>query len=250
MVVPTESIGQYGGTWRRAFRGIADFHAFGRINYEPMLRWPLDPAGPVEAGLAKEWTFNEDGTELTLVLREGLKWSDGEPFTTADITFWWDDIELNPEITPAPHAEWVVNGEPMTLEVIDDVTIKLHFAGPNGMAETVGLAFHGNQWPLAFERFGFFAPRHYLEQFHPTYNSEYTDYTVFEEKANDFNVDRPVMTPWKITEFEAGGTEMLAVRNPYYWKVDPDGKQLPYIDQVHFELVADNEAINLMAIGW
>lgn len=249
VVEPIESIGQYGGTWRRAFRGIADFHAFGRINYEPMLRWPRNPSDPVQPGLAKEWTFNEDGTELTIVLREGLKWSDGEPFTTADITFWWEDIELNPDITPAVHAEWVVNGEPMTVEVIDDLTIKLVFAGPNGMAETVGLAFHGNQWPLAFERFGFFAPRHYLEQFHPKYNSEYTDYAVFEEKANDFNVERPVMTPWKITEFEAGGTEMLAVRNPFYWKVDPDGKQLPYIDRVHFALVADNEAINLMALA-
>jgi peptide/nickel transport system substrate-binding protein len=249
VVEPIESIGQYGGTWRRAFRGIADFHAFGRMVYDPMLRWPRDPNDPVQPGLAKEWSFNEDGTELTLTLREGLKWSDGAPFTTADITFWWEDIELDTNITPAPHAEWVVNGEPMTVEVIDDLTIKLIFAGPNGMAETVGLAFHGNQWPLAFERFGFFAPRHYLEQFHPKYNTEYTDYATFEEKANDYNVERPVMTAWKITEFEPGGTEMVAERNPYYWKVDPDGKQLPYIDRIHFTLVGDNEAINLMAMA-
>ncbi len=249
VVEPIESIGQYGGTWRRAFRGIADFHAFGRINYDPMLRWPRDPKDPIQPGLAKEWTFNEDGTELTLVLREGLKWSDGAPFTTADIVFWWEDIELDTNITPTPHAEWVVNGEPMTLEVIDDVTIKLIFAGPNGMAETVGLAFHGNQWPLAFERFGFFAPRHYLEQFHPKYNSEITDYALFEEKANDFNPERPAMTPWVITQYEPAATEMVATRNPYYWKVDPEGKQLPYIDEVHFTLVGDNEAVNLMALA-
>ncbi|MCC6453854.1 MAG: ABC transporter substrate-binding protein [Caldilineaceae bacterium] len=249
VVEPIESVGQYGGTWRRAFKGIADFHAYGRINYDPILRWPRNPSDPVQPGLAKEWSFNEDGTELTLVLREGLKWSDGAPFTTDDIVFWWEDIELDTNITPTPHAEWVVNGEPMTLEVIDDVTIKLKFAGPNGLAETVGLAFHGNQWPLAFERFGFFAPRHYLEQFHPKYNDEYTDYAMFEDMANDFNTERPVMMPWVITEFEPGGTEMLATRNPYYWKVDIEGRQLPYIDQVHFELVADNEAINLMALA-
>jgi peptide/nickel transport system substrate-binding protein len=249
VVEPVESIGQYGGTWRRAFRGIADFHAFGRTVYDPILRWPRDPNDPIQPGLAKEWSFNEDGTELTLVLREGLKWSDGAPFTTADITFWWEDIELNTNITPTPHAEWVVNGEPMTLEVIDDITIKLIFAGPNGLAETVGLAFHGNQWPLAFERFGFFAPRHYLEQFHPTYNSEITDYATFEDMANDFNTERPVMTAWRITEFEPGGTEMIATRNPYYWKVDPDGKQLPYIDEIRLTLVGDNEAVNLMALA-
>ncbi len=249
IVQPVESVGKYGGTWRRVYKGIKDFHAFGRMVYDPILRWPRDPQDPVQPGLAKEWTWSEDGTELTLVLREGLKWSDGEPFTTADITFWWDDIELDTNITPAPHAEWVVNGEPMELEVIDDITIKLKFAGPNGLAETVGLAFHGNQWPLGFERFGFFAPRHYLEQFHPRYNSEVKDYALFEEKAFDFNIERPAMTPWTITDYEAAATEMVATRNPYYWKTDIEGNQLPYIDEIRFTLIEDNEAAAIQAIS-
>lgn len=249
IVQPVDSVGKYGGTWRRAFKGIKDFHAFGRIIYDPMLRWPRDPKDNVQPGLAKEWSWSEDGTELTLILREGLKWSDGAPFTSADVTFWWEDIEKDANITPAIHSEWVVAGEPMVVEAVDDLTIKLKFAGPNGLAETVGLAFHGNQWPLGFERFGFFAPRHYLEQFHPKYNSDVTDYALFEEKAFDYNTERPVMTPWRISEWEAGATYMLAERNPYYWKVDPDGKQLPYIDYVRFELVEDDEAINLMGIA-
>lgn len=77
VVEPVDSVGQYGGTWRRAFKGIKDFHAFGRLNYEPMLRWPRDPKDPVQPGLAREWTWSDDGTELTLHLRRGLKWSDG-----------------------------------------------------------------------------------------------------------------------------------------------------------------------------
>jgi len=248
VVQPYESVGQYGGTWNRAFKGIKDFHAWGRINYDPMLRWPRDPKDPVQPGLAKSWQWSDGGRTLTLNLREGLKWSDGEPFSVDDIIFWWEAIETDTNITAAPHAEWVINGEPMTLEKVDDTTIKLKFAGPNGLAETTGLAFHGNQWPLGFERFGFFAPKHYLEQYHPAYNADAT-YELFEEKAFDYNLERPVMTPWKIEEWGAGATELVLKRNPYYWKVDVAGNQLPYIDYVHFDLVDDNEAVNLLAIA-
>ena len=243
VVEPYESIGKYGGTWHRAFRGVKDFHAWGRINYDPILRWAPAAADPVLPSLAKDWEWNEDGTELTLYFREGLKWSDGEPFTVDDIIFWWEAIENDTNITPAVHLEWMVDGEPMTLEKIDDYTIKYIFPGPTGIVETMGLAFHGTQWPLGFERFGAFAPKHYLEQFHPAYNSEYTDYATFEEKAFDYNIERPVIWPWMPVQWDPGATEMILERNPYYWKVDPDGKQLPYIDRVHMALVEDNQAI-------
>jgi peptide/nickel transport system substrate-binding protein len=248
VVLPVKDVGEYGGTWYRGWRGINDFHCYGRIVYDPILRWPRDPKDPVQPGLAEAWEWNDDGTELTLNLRKGLKWSDGEPFTVDDITFWWDDIENDPNITSAIHAEWVVNGEPMTLEKIDDTTIKLKFAGPNGLAETVGLAFHGNQWPLGFERFGFFAPRHYLEQYHPKYNADAT-YEEFEAMAWEYNTERPSMMPWIITEWEEGADHMVATRNPYYWKVDVEGNQLPYIDEVYFFLVQDNTAVNSLALA-
>jgi peptide/nickel transport system substrate-binding protein len=248
VVQPVDSVGQYGGTWHRAFLGVADFHALGRLIYESVLRWPRDPKDPIQPGLAESWEWSDDGLELTLYFRKGLKWSDGEPFTVDDVIFWWEDIENDEAITPAPHIEWQAGGEPMELEKIDDVTIKLKFAGPNGLAESVGLAFHGCQWPLGFERFGFFAPRHYLEQYHPKYNED-ADYEMFDEMAFNFNPELPVMYAWKVAEWEAGATEMVAERNPYYWKVDPDGQQLPYIDRIHYTLVESGEAINLMAIA-
>jgi len=248
VVQPIESIGQYGGTWHRGWRGIKDFHCYGRIVYETMLRWPRDAKDPVQPGLAEKWEWSDEGKTLTLSLRKGLKWSDGAPFTVDDIIFWWEDIELDENITKAPHAEWMVGGEPMKLEKVDDTTIKLKFTAPNGLAETVGLAFHGNQWPLGFERFGFFAPRHYLEQFHPKYNKD-ADYKLFEEKAWEYNTERPGMTPWRITEWETGADHMTATRNPYYWKVDPEGNQLPYIDRVYFYLVENTDAVNTLALA-
>jgi peptide/nickel transport system substrate-binding protein len=248
VVQPVDSVGEYGGTWHRAFLGVADFHALGRLIYEAVLRWPRDPKDPIQPGLAESWEFSDDGKELTLNFHKGLKWSDGAPFTVDDIIFWWEDIENDENITASRHIEWVVNGEPMQLEKIDDVTIKLKFAGPNGLAETTGLAFHGCQWPLGFERFGFFAPRHYLEQYHPKYTADAT-YEQFEEKAFNFNTELPVMYAWKVAQWEAGATEMIAERNPYYWKVDPKGKQLPYIDRIHYTLVESGDALNLMAIA-
>jgi peptide/nickel transport system substrate-binding protein len=248
VVEPVDSIGVYGGIWDRAWRGVSDFHAYGRITYDPVLRWPRDPNDPVQPGLAESWEWSEDGTELTLHFREGLKWSDGAPFTVDDVIFWWEAIETDPNITAAIHSEWTVGGEPMQLERVDDYTITLKFAAPNGLAETVGLAFHGHQWPMAFERFGFFAPRHYLEQFHPEY-SDTGSYELFEEKASEFNVELPTMRAWKISQYEEGAPLMIAERNPYYWRVDPEGNQLPYIDYVYFHLVEDVAGVNAMGIA-
>jgi peptide/nickel transport system substrate-binding protein len=248
VVKAVESIGKYGGVWHRGWKGIKDFHCLGRLIYEPMLRWPRDPKDPIQPGLAKAWDWSDNGKTLTLHLRKGLKWSDGEPFTVDDIIFWWNDIELDTNITKAPHTEWVVAGKPMELEKVDDLTIRLKFAARNGLAETVGLAFHGNQWPLGFERFGFFAPKHYLTQYHPKYNKNVT-YKEFEEKAWEYNTERPGMTPWVITDWQTGADHMIATRNPYYWKVDEKGNQLPYIDQLYFYLVENNEAINTLALA-
>jgi len=243
-----DSIGSYGGIWHRAWTGVNDFHCFGRNIYDPVLRWPRDPNDPVQPGLAEAWEFNEDGTQLTLHFRKGLKWSDGVPFTVDDVIFWWEAIENDTNITASVHTEWKPGGEPMQLEKVDDSTITLKFAAPNGLAETVGLAFHGNQWPLGFERFGFYAPKHYLEQFHPAYSAT-GSYELFEAKAFDYNVERPVMTAWKITEYEEGTTLMVAERNPYYWAVDEEGNQLPYIDSIYFHFVEDVAAVNAMGVA-
>lgn len=245
VVKPLNQVGQYGGTWNRAFTGPADFHAFDRITYEGILRWPADLKDPIQPNLAKKWEWSPDNTTLTLYLRKGTKWSDGQPFTVDDILFWWNDIELDKNLTPAPHAEYVVNGKPMQVEKVDDYTVKLNYGGPNGLALRM-LAFHGGQWPTAFEKFGFYAPQHYLKQFHPKYNSK-SDYKTFAAKADDLNPDRPSLWAWRITQWSPSENKLIAERNPYFWKVDTEGNQYPYIDQIYMHLVANSEVINLMA---
>jgi peptide/nickel transport system substrate-binding protein len=247
VVRPIEEVGQYGGVWRLVWKGPADFHAYGRENYEAVVRWPRNPKDPIQPGLAKRWAFSDGGKTITLYFRKGLKWSDGQPWTVDDILFWWEDIETNKELNAAPHTEWVVNDQPMTLEKVDDLTISLKFSAPNGMVLSM-LAFHGNQWPLNFERFGFFAPAHYLKQYHPKYNKNITDYKQFNQMADDLNPDRPSMAPWPVSIYRPGDAKLIASRNPYYWKVDPQGQQLPYIDRLELTLVENNDAVAAQAL--
>src|SRR5438128_408882 len=82
---------------------------FARSAYDSMLRWPRDHRLPIGPGLVETYGCAPDRKQLTLTLRKGLKWSDGEPFTVDDILFWWNDIALNKDLSPAPPSEWVQN---------------------------------------------------------------------------------------------------------------------------------------------
>lgn len=248
VVTPLQEVGVYGGIWRGAWKGPADYHAYGRQNVEGVLAWPPDPKLPLEYNLAEKYEFSNGDKDLTLTFRKGLKWSDGQPWTVDDIIFWWENIETNKELTAAPHSEWIANGKPMTLEKISDNVIKLKFDAPNGLILRM-LAFHGNQWPMNFERFGFYAPAHYLKQFLPKFNPDIKDYKTFNERADYLNPGAPVMTPWVVIQYKAGDPKLVAERNPYYWKVDPKGQQYPYIDRMEFTLVENNDAIAALALA-
>ena len=251
IVEPFEAIGEYGGTWLRMMKGTSDFHAFGRCVYEQMLRWAPDPRDGIVPGLVKTWAFSDGGKTLTLTLRKGLKWSDGHPFSTDDIVFWWDRIAQDPNLTPKLPVEWTPGGVPMVVEQVDNLTVRLRFAVPYAMAIQF-LAYRGNQWPLIFERAGFFVPKHYLEAYLPTTDggrtSNQVSYAAFEERASDYNTDRPMMSAWRVSEWEPGD-HLIAERNPYYWKVDPEGSQLPYLDRIEMEIFLNQEMLNFRAVS-
>ena len=178
-------------------------------------------------------------------------------FTADDIMFWYNDIVLNEDITPALPNWLIVNDEFVVMEKIDDYTIKFSFVAP------YGLFLQRLATPDGSDMMEF--PEHYVKQFHADYNTENLDAMVAEEghpswvellqsktatRANNgpawTNPDLPVIYAWRITE-PAGGDVARAVseRNPYYWKVDTEGNQLPYIDRIEWEFLGDPEVLLL-----
>jgi peptide/nickel transport system substrate-binding protein len=175
----------------------------------------------------ESWEWNDEYTELTLVIRDGIKWSDGTPLTTDDFMFFWNDVVLNEDIPVTFPAGTVIDNEPMTVEQLDEQTLKFTFPAPNPLfMEMASRAYYSSaQWLI---------PSEYMKQFHPDY-SDAEDTTEFmahySTDSRIMQVGMPTLGGWMITEY-VPGQRVVAERNPYYWKVDPEGNQLPYIDRI------------------
>jgi peptide/nickel transport system substrate-binding protein len=226
-----EGVGNYGGTWHR-FHSNADFGDFKMIGgYAPLMRWNWT-CDALEPGLAETWSFNDDGSVLTVNLRKGLKWSDGAPFNSGSFAFWYE-LCLDDRHQYAPPVWCLVDGQPMIVETPDEYTIVMKFAGPNWLVP-LWLAT-GYWWCDVYN-----IPQHYMKQFHPDYNPDYPDFVELQRKIiTHQNPDLPTMWPWKIAEIEKGGFLVKLERNPYYYVVDDQGRQLPYIDNVSSSLILE-----------
>ncbi len=253
VVEPVDEIGQYGGTWNSAILGTADVVWLWRtIAYEPLVRWDPGWTEPIP-NVAESVEVAGGGREYTFKLREGMKWSDGEPFNADDIVFAYEDVLLNEDLTPDVPTAFLGGDEPAEIEKLDDYTVKFTFPGePNGLF-LEQLSYNGQitAWP-----------RHYLEQFHEKYNPD-VEQLAEEEGAADWielftakaglagyvdpvhfqNKELPTLAAWEISQPLGERGRVVVVRNPYYWKVDPDGSQLPYIDSAVFDVIPENEAI-------
>ena len=134
MEVPVlESIGTYGGDLDVALVGGGGLsHLFRYHSYEPLVRWTPDWEGVIP-NVASSWEVNDEATAFTFGLREGMKWSDGEPFTADDIMFWYEDVLMNNELTPSVPT-WLTSGdEPVVVTKVDDYTVTFTFAAPQGL---------------------------------------------------------------------------------------------------------------------
>ncbi|MCO6452305.1 MAG: ABC transporter substrate-binding protein [Caldilineales bacterium] len=254
-----ESIGQYGGTLRRAFLGPSDHNNYTRVVYDALVRHAPD-GSEVIPHIAKGWESNDDFTEWTVLLRDGMKWSDGEPFTADDIMFWYENILLNEDLTPSIPA-WMVNGDGSTVKVekVNDYAVKWTFEQPN-TAFLLDLANKDGADALIDNLA--FAPAHYLQQFHPAFTDEAelqskvaeagfeTWVELFRKEAlPHLSGNRPSTAAWAPSGTTVADNIFTIVRNPYYFAVDAEGNQLPYVDQVTFTFFADREALNLAAVG-
>jgi len=244
-----EEIGQYGGTWRRVWLGPSDSYGMWRLRHETLLRWSPDSTH-VGPNVAESWEINEDGTEFTVHLREGMHWSDGAPFTADDMMFWYGDVQLNEELTPVKHARMMLGTDFGQMEKIDDYTIKISYPSSYGLFEL--------QMASEFEPY---LPKHYMQQFHTSYTdaaevqamAEAAGFEQWHQLFTDKNswvnnTELPVLGPW-VTAGDPTSTQWPAERNAYYWKVDEAGNQLPYIDRITHELLQDRELVTLKVVA-
>ena len=260
---PTDGIGKYGGTWFRGFTGPADGQNMERPLHDHFLFYDVS-GSTVQANVAESWTVNDDSTEFTFTLRKGHKWSDGAPFTTDDIMFWYEKIQGNDELVPNKPAWMNPGGELLQFEKVDDQTFKVTSAEPYGFFVTLMASVIVNGQATSGERGGgLIAPKHYLSQFHPDFLDGGVEeanaiaaeagfenwYTYLLQRNNtNQNVDAPMLTAWRLTG-SITTNEWSFERNPYYFAVDTAGNQLPYIDNVVLSLAQNNEVLNLSAIA-
>ncbi|MCB0080897.1 MAG: hypothetical protein KDE47_08210, partial [Caldilineaceae bacterium] len=245
IITPYGEIGQYGGTMHRFDTSKDGGHlTMFQYGYSPV-HWVQDGLDK-RPGLAKGWDFNEEKTEYTLLFREGTRWSDGEPFTTADFMYWWEEMVLNPEHPDVPPDYLISGGELAEITAVDDYTLNIKFAAPAPLLLD-RLAMWPNGMLPGSERL--FVPRHYLEQFNPNYSDEYDTFEIHDEKMDwRANPEAPVLNPWMPVEYEPG-TRMILERNPYYYGVDTAGNQLPYIDTIDVTFIEDWEVGKLRVLA-
>lgn len=257
--------GQYGGTLRTVHTNPDFSPDAAQGNLVTMLNVPGITLDQISDAVVAEFSVNEDATEFTFTLREGLRWSDGHPVTTEDVRFAFEDVFSNAELYPSfPNhlrSGGVSQGEPMELEIVDELTFRYISAVPYGAL----LTNMGTRWPGPGVP-GFMKPAHFLKDFHIDYTSleelrpyleeeELTDewHTLFATKdIGSFDttsrraIGFPVLSAWQRVESAPG---VIALeRNPYYFKVDIEGNQLPYIDRIESHEVSDMETTVMRVI--
>ncbi|MGW5363904.1 ABC transporter substrate-binding protein [Actinopolymorpha pittospori] len=208
-----------------------------------LLRW-LNDGLAIGSGMVESWEHNDDASEWTLHFRKGMRWSDGHPWSTEDIMFWWNDLVLNEDHTDTPPDECKSGkGTVATLTAPDDVTIVMKFDAPAPLTAdrlamwVKGTIGNGPKWMV---------PAHFAKQFHPKYTKSVPKNWasaggLFELKV-DFsrNPECPTMTGWRLKALKEGQT-ITWERNPYYYCVMPNGDQLPYVDTLTMSVVQDKQ---------
>lgn len=234
LVLHVPEPGLYGGTWSK-FESSADFVAMRLLaHYYPLVRWKPDASG-VMPGVAESWEHSEDGKTTTFRLRRGLRWSDGAPFTAADILFWWE-LCLDQRIALAP-PEWAyAQGKRMRVVAPDSHTVVFTYDSPFYLLPLImATGFWTPEEVLL--------PAHYLKGFHPDHSAAYDDFDELIRRNNPAtNPERPGLGPWVMVERSATGDSAVYERNPYYYVVDQGGRQLPYIDRIETIRVQSAEA--------
>ena len=240
-VVKVAKPGLHGGTMRVVFGRSKDTRIMVVYGYARLMTYDA------------EFTIRPDilervdvklGRVFTLHLRKGHRWSDGHPFTTEDFRYWWEDIANERALSPlGPAKKLIVAGEAPSVEIIGPYTIRYSWGSPNPHF----LPALASATPLYIYR-----PAHYLKKFHSRYadpeklaalvkKSGRRNWAALHNRQdnqykND-NPDLPTLQPW-VLQTKPPSQRFLFDRNPYFHRVDQNGRQLPYTDQVAMGVAA------------
>ena len=245
-----DGIGRYGGTWHRLANSYNDINTIQwRLSYPNLLRW--SPLGePLVPHLAKAWAASPDNRVFTFWLRQGVRWSDGAPFTADDLVYWYED-EVKYFKVPPPRM--LRSGAGMgRVEKVNDYCVRFIFPQPNPLFP-YRVASQGNN----YEDFSdYLTPAHYLRRYHPALGDQQliartmralnlsTPVAVYRRMKHYLNPECPRLWPWIYRSY-AQTPPFVFVRNPYYFAVDAAGNQLPYLDR----LVLDIREMNLVGLA-
>lgn len=241
--------GRYGGTWYRLVNSITDFSTiYWRMSGASLVRW--SPQGyPLVPHVAKAWEVSSDARVFTFTLRRGARWSDGHPLTSDDFVYWYESevryFNLQPRFLRAGSTLGRV-------ERIDEWRMRFVFDQPNPLF-LERLATTG----MNYEDFtDHIVPSHYLRKFHPALGDQElirttmtalklsSPFAVYKKMKHFLNPEHPRLWPWVLRTYQPTSTQTF-VRNPYYYAVDAQGRQLPYLDR----LVMDVKTNNLIAVA-
>lgn len=258
LVVDVEDeIGQYGGTYNSVWQGVDNKWTPGKMTEEPLFRFKADGSG-VEPNVAKGYDVSDDARVYTIYLREGMRWSDGVPFTADDVLFYWEHM-LSKETFGKQIYDCYYSTDPetgdkalCTVEKIDDYTFQITHKYPSPLfLERVAI---DNKW--------FFAPKHYQE----TILAEFIGEEAAQKKAEELGFNDisgmgkwtgyyywvwpqiPTLRAWVATT-DPNSDQFVMTRNPYYFKTDAEGNQLPYIDELVFTRIQDDSHRELLTLS-
>ncbi|MEQ8605044.1 MAG: ABC transporter substrate-binding protein [Marivibrio sp.] len=244
--------GRHGGDIRMLMKRAKDARQLTVYGYARLVKYDRDLELVPDL---LERVDNEGDRVFTLHLREGHRWSDGAPFTSADFRYFWEDMANNEELYPVgPPAFLKVRGEYPTVTILDETRVRYEWRYPNPDF-LPGLAGATPEY--------IYAPAHYLKRFHLDYaDPEALAEAVAESGQRNWaalhtkngrlyrmdNPELPLLQPWfPVTEQTA--KRLIFERNPFYHKIDRNGRQLPYADRVIFDVTESKLIPGKVATG-
>ena len=230
---PEMQVGRQGGTMNMLIGRSRDVRLMVVYGYSRLIGY--DRNLNLMPDILHSYEVKEDKV-FTFKLRKGHRWSDGQPFSAEDFRYFWDDVANNSELSPSgPPSDLLVDGEAPKFEVVDPLTVRYSWTKPNRdlLARLAGTS-----------ALYIYRPAHFLKKFHKKYTPKIVEiesapgkrgWAAAHNKQDNMyqydNPDLPTLEPW-INTTKSPSDRFIGVRNPYFHRIDPNGRQLPYIDRI------------------